>query len=405
MTIARRALTIAVALAAALVGSAPAALAADAHLTADLTHLSAHAGGDGSFVVLDGSSGKTLAAAHPDRVQPLGSTAKLVSTGAALDALGTNAALRTTVLTSAAIDPSGTLVGDLFLHGGGDPLLDEQQLAKLADAVQAHGIRAIAGSVVGDETAFDALRGGPATGGAFDLNLQGTLGALTYARGREAPGGPLQPDPARAAAFRFDDVLEARGITIRGTPRAGAAPAAGTVTLGTATDRLAAVVKIIDKQSDDFGAEIVAKDLGVATGRGGTTAAGAAAATKYAKRLGATLTLVDGSGVDRQTRGAARQLARYVRRIRTRPALAAALPIAGVDGTLKDRMTTGRAHRVCRAKTGSLPQTRVSALAGWCRTGGRTLVFAFLRERVSSQDAAKAAEDAMVQRLVTPPRR
>jgi D-alanyl-D-alanine carboxypeptidase/D-alanyl-D-alanine-endopeptidase (penicillin-binding protein 4) len=91
--------------------------------------------------------------------------------------------------------------------------------------------------------------------------------------------------------------------------------------------------------------------------------------------------------------------------MRTRPAIAASLPVAGVDGTLATRMRTGPARRRCRAKTGSLPQTKVSALAGWCLVDGRTLVFAFLRDHVTSQRAAKAAEDAMVQRLARGPAR
>jgi D-alanyl-D-alanine carboxypeptidase/D-alanyl-D-alanine-endopeptidase (penicillin-binding protein 4) len=264
--------------------------------------------------------------------------------------------------------------------------------------VQARGIRTITGSIVGDDSAFDALRGGPATGGAFDLNFAGSVGALTYARGRQAPNGPLQPDPGRAAAFRFDDVLEARGITIRGTPKAGVA-AAGSVAIGSVSTPVAAVVKDINKVSDDFAAEVLAKDLGVLARGGGTTVAGVRAITAHARKLGAVLAPVDGSGVDRRTKGSPRQLARYVRRIRTRPVLAASLPVAGVDGTLAARMTGGAARRNCRAKTGSLPQTRVSALAGWCRTHGRTVVFALLREDVGSQDAAKAAEDAMVQRI------
>jgi serine-type D-Ala-D-Ala carboxypeptidase/endopeptidase (penicillin-binding protein 4) len=334
----------------------------------------------------------------PTTARPLGSTAKLLTTGTAIDLLGAKAQLATTVLTMAGVDATGTLNGDLYLKGGGDPSLDEDQLAQLADAVARRGIRTITGSVVGDETAFDTLRGGPATGGAFDLELTGSLGALTYARGRQAPNGPLQPDPGRAAAFRLDDLLEARGLTIKGTPRAGATPP-GAAEIARFATPLAAVVKTIDKSSDDFAAEVLAKDLGAAKGGAGTTAAGAAVIARHARALGATLFPVDGSGVDPDTKGSPRQLARLVRRLRTRPALAAALPVAGVDGTLASRMTSGPARRTCRAKTGSLPATRVSALAGWCRTRGRTLVFAIQRSRVTSQPAAKAAEDAMVQRI------
>ncbi|HEY6758282.1 MAG TPA: D-alanyl-D-alanine carboxypeptidase [Baekduia sp.] len=379
----------------------------DATLRADLARLARGAGGKGGFVVLDGKTGRTLAQADPDTKRPLGSTTKLLTTGAAADAFAGAARLTTTAVTTAPLDAaSGTLAGDLVLVGAGDPLLDEPQLQALADQVQARGVKVIAGSIVGDDSAFDAQRGGPATGGAFDLNMNGSIGALTYARGRQAPGGPFQPDPGRAAAFRFDDVLEARGVIVRRSPKAGVATP-GSAQLGVVSTPVATVIKDINKTSDDFAAEVLAKDLVLAGGgpRPATTAAGAAAVARHARRLGATLSPFDGSGVDPRTKGSPRQLARYVRRIRTRAAIAASLPVAGVDGTLQTRMTTGPAHRTCRAKTGSLPQTGASALAGWCRTHGRTLVFAIQRSHVSGQPAAKAAEDAMVQRIAASRRR
>lgn len=391
-------------------GLAPAASAArpktDATLRADLVRLAAGAGGSGGFTVLDGATGRTIAESRGTAARPLGSTAKLLSTTAALRTLGAARKLTTTVAIMTGVDAAGTLGGDLYLVGGGDPTLDEPQLQKLADAVVARGIRTIAGSVVGDESLFDLQRGGPATGGAFDLNFAGSLGALTYARGRQAPNGPLQPDPARAAAYRFDDVLEARGLTIRGVPKAGVAPA-GTAVLGQVTATVGAVVKVIDKRSDDFAAEVLTKVLGAAHTGGaagsGTTAHGVAVIKR--NLYGLPLRPVDGSGVDPRTKGSTRALARFVRRVRTIKALAGALPVAGVDGTLATRMRSAPARRHCRAKTGSLPQSRDSALAGWCRVGGRTLVFALERTHVTSQAAAKDAEDAMVERIAASRRR
>jgi serine-type D-Ala-D-Ala carboxypeptidase/endopeptidase (penicillin-binding protein 4) len=394
-----RAAALSMAIAAVIAPAAEAGKRTDATLDQDLTRLAAKAGGKGGFVVLDGRTGRTLAASAPNTVRPLGSTAKLLTTGAALEQKRPSDLLATFVTTGAAL-VDGTLQGDLHLVGGGDPTLDEPQLAALAGAVQAHGVRAITGSIVGDESRLDGVRGGPASGGAFDPELGGVLGALTYARGRQAPGGPLQPDPARAAAFRFDDVLEARGLTIRGTPRTGV-PGPGFVTLGRVGTRMGDVIKIINKTSDDFAAEILAKLLG--DGHTTADAAGLIAARARAHHL--RFTVVDGSGVDHDTSGAPLQLARYVRLKRGNPTLAASLPIAGVDGTLAQRMTSGPARGRCRAKTGSLPQTRVSALAGWCRTRGRTLVFALQRENVAGQAAAKSVEDAIVQRIAGSRRR
>jgi D-alanyl-D-alanine carboxypeptidase/D-alanyl-D-alanine-endopeptidase (penicillin-binding protein 4) len=372
----------------------------DRTLRADLVRLAKRAGGSGGFTVIDDRTRRTVAESAGTTARPLGSTAKLLVTAVASEQR--LAPRRTRAVTAAPLDPaSGTLGGDLFLVGGGDPLLGEAQLQQLAGQVQARGIKVITGSIVGDGSRFDALTGGPATNGAFDLNFNGSVGALTYDRGRQAPGGPLQPDPARAAAYRFDDILEARGVVIRGVPRAGTAPATGATELGEVETRMADIVKDINKVSDDFAAEVLTKDLVLfdPPAPPATTAAGAGAIRDFTKAFGVTLFPADGSGVDPATKGAPRQLARFIRRIRQYSWVARSLPIAGVDGTLADRMTSGPARGVCHAKTGSLPQSRDSALAGWCRVNGRILDFSIQRVRVTSQAAAKAAEDAMVQRI------
>jgi D-alanyl-D-alanine carboxypeptidase/D-alanyl-D-alanine-endopeptidase (penicillin-binding protein 4) len=388
-------------------GASAATKNTDKTLRADLVRLARRAGGSGGFTVIDDRTRRTVAESAGTTARPLGSTAKILTTATAVQTLLTPR--RTRALTAAPLDAaSGTLGGDLLLVGDGDPLLGEAQLQQLAAQVQARGIRVITGSVAGDGSAFDALTGGPATHGAFDLNFNGSVGALTYDRGRQAPGGPLQPDPARAAAYRFDDILEARGIVIRGVPKAGTAPATGVTELGTVETGLEDIVKDINKVSDDFAAEVLAKGLAVADPPAppATTAAGAAVIRQFARQAyGVTVFPADGSGVDPATKGAPRQLARFIRRVRQYPWISRSLPIAGVDGTLATRLTTAPARGTCHAKTGSLPQSRDSSLAGWCRVHGRILDFSIQRVHVTSQPAAKAAEDAMVQRIAASRRR
>ena len=60
----------------------------------------------------------------------------------------------------AIVEPGGTLRGDLVLVGGGDPFFGDEAAAKLAQAIRDAGIRRIAGSVIGDESAFDERRSG-----------------------------------------------------------------------------------------------------------------------------------------------------------------------------------------------------------------------------------------------------
>ena len=73
------------------------------------------------------------------------------------------------------------------------------------------------------------------------------------------------------------------------------------------------------------------------------------------------------------------------------------LPVAGVDGTIYDRMRSGPAKRNCRAKTGSL--IGVSALSGYCKTrSGRDMTFSFLMNGVSTYSARKI-QDRMTQAI------
>ena len=345
-------------------------------------------GGAASVQVADVGARRTVVARRAKRSRPLGSTTKLLTAAAALRRLGPGRVLATEALGSAGIDGAGVLNGDLILRGGGDPLLDDAQLAALADRVA--GLRLVTGSVVGDESRFDAVRTGPSGDGAFDPELGGPLSALAYQRGAQVPGGLPQADPARAAAARFDDVLEARGVVIRGTPRAGVAPPGAVALASAASAPVSALVAAMLKPSDDWIAELLTKGLAPAPG---STAAGAAIVRGEARRLGARVRLVDGSGLDARDRGSAAGLVSVLRRMRGNAAFRAALARPGRAGTLRDRLTSGRARRACRGKTGTLPDGGVSALAGYC-TGrnGHTYAFAVIVEGRSIAKARRAQD-------------
>jgi len=277
----------------------------------------------------------------------LGSNAKLFTAAAALRGLPP---LVTEVLGTAPLAAGGVVDGDLVLRGGGDPGFGAAAAAALAGQVHAAGVRVVTGSVVGDESRFDALRGTPATGNAFHPELGGVPGALTFERGRQVAGGPFLSDPARAAAAAFDDALEALGIVIQGVPRQGVAPP-GAIPLGLVSSPVPPLVRGMLKTSDNFIAETLAKALGAQAAGVGTTAAGAAAVTSAAQALRARVRLHDGSG----------------------------LPVGGRDGTLVNRLRQPGVRGRCQAKTGSLPRRRVSGLSGYCRArGGRRLVFSLL---------------------------
>ena len=343
--------------------------------------------------VTDVTKRRTVVALRARRAQPLASTTKILTAAAVLRG-GIGDAIPTDLL---AVAPSTgpVLAGDLYLRGDGDPTLGEAQLARLADQLSPY--REITGSVVGDESLFDGVRTGPSGDGLFDPELGGPLSALAYERGAQVPVGPVQADPARAAAARLDDVLEARGVVIRGVPRAGVTPD-GVTGIGLVVSLVNPMLRRMLTVSDDWTAEILTKRLAATDAPPGTTAAGAAMIAREAALLGARVSLVDGSGLDARNRGTAAGIVAVLARTRRDPVFRRGLARPG-RGTLRGRMGSGPARRRCRGKTGTLPSGGVSNLAGLCKgRNGHLYAFAVL---VRGRDTTKArrAQDRVARAL------
>ena len=81
------------------------------------------------------------------------STMKLLTTLAGLDILGPQYRWRTNIYTDGAIR-QGTLKGNLYLQGTGDPKLIPEELAKLMKSLQALGIQKIDGNLLFDRSAY-----------------------------------------------------------------------------------------------------------------------------------------------------------------------------------------------------------------------------------------------------------
>jgi D-alanyl-D-alanine carboxypeptidase/D-alanyl-D-alanine-endopeptidase (penicillin-binding protein 4) len=117
--------------------------------------------------VVDLSSGKTVYELNPERFFVPASNTKLFTTALALTRLGPDFTFQTRVLASMPPDASGRVAGPLRLVGGGDPNLSARTIPyrmgpttgnplaaieELAGQVAAHGVKRIAGEVVGDDT-------------------------------------------------------------------------------------------------------------------------------------------------------------------------------------------------------------------------------------------------------------
>ena len=372
------------ALAAVLVLPASASAADAERVNAVLERQLAAAGSYSGGYARDLDTGRVLLSVRPDTPRIPASVEKLFVSVTALERFGVDDRIETRAMAELPVDPEGTIAGDLFLVGGGDPTLSETGLRRLARSVAAAGVVRVEGSVRGDESLFDRLRGGPRFGGRPDPDLGGRLGALVIRRG-------YQRSPARYAAKKFAAALRRSGVRVVGRTRAGRAPRDATEVATLRSSPLALVLRSMNVPSDNFIAEMLLKRLGAVEGDGGTTAEGALVARTTLARMDVRPTIVDGSGLSRGNRTSPRavvQMFREVDRKTYGSAFRATLAVAGRTGTVSSRMRRSTARGRCQVKTGTI--NGVSNLAGVCRArGGNDVAFAWLMNGVNPWSARR----------------
>lgn len=106
------------------------------------------------FHVIDLTTKTVLVSRDADRGLNLASNAKVLTAAAALTQLGSGFRWRTAVFCLPP-DATGTVAGDLYIRGRGDPVLSIDGLRNLALEVAARGVRNVEGKIVVDATYFD----------------------------------------------------------------------------------------------------------------------------------------------------------------------------------------------------------------------------------------------------------
>ncbi len=347
-------------------------------------------------LAFDLKTGKTLFAQHGTTSLAPASTEKLATAYAALYTLGADYRIETDVLGKGRLAGT-TWEGSLVLKGYGDPTLSSGDLRTLAAQLRAVGIRRVTAGIVGDESFFDSRRTVSGWKPSFYVNESPPLSALIVDRGRL--GGIVSPEPALAAATDFRAVLRKAGIAVTGSVRVAAVAAADFPLAFVHSPPLARLVRLMGLESDNFTAEMLLKQLGAVEGRSGSSAAGAAVVRQILRVSGIPLAgvrIVDGSGLAVTNRLTAAALVGILTAAWTQPEirepLLQALPVAGVSGTLSDRLRRPPTRGNVIAKTGT---TNISsALSGYVK---QRYVFAVLQNgRPVSTWWARVAQDRFV---------
>ena len=326
--------------------------------------------GRSGAVAVDLTTGAVVFSQNRTRPLAPASNEKLPVTYAALTTLGPAYHFETDVLGVGSQD-GAVWTGSLILKGGGDPTLSTAGLRSLALQLRSAGIRRLAGGVVADESLFDARRTVAGWKPSFYLDESAPLSALVVNRDRF--GGYLSTNPALAAGNAFVSALRGAGIAVTSTARVGVADEFAEPLATVESPPLSSILRFMDHESDNFTAEMLLKELGASELDRGTSAAGAAVVMRQLAQAGvpmAGVRIVDGSGLSQLDRLTADALAAMLRIAWgdpvTRQVLVGALPVAGVNGTLEDRMRTGPAHGHVVAKTGTTSEA--SALSGFARS-------------------------------------
>ena len=346
--------------------------------------------------------GEPVAAVNETTPLRPASNVKLITAAVAVEVLGEEFVYTTTV--NGVVGGGGVVAGDLYLIGGGDPLLSNvwwdgpnqkfppinvTAVEALADAVKAAGVTAVTGSIVGDATRYDDEWYLPTWAPALRFSEAGPLSALLLNDSREA-ADLSSNDPVVGAATVLTQLLQERGVTVGGPPKEGTSDGSPVVAKVDSLP-LPAVVEEMLTTSDNNTAELVLKEIGLAAGGEGTTVLGLTKVMSTLQEWGIPLdgvTLVDGSGLSDENRLTCQALLAVLQHGSVDDAVGQGLPLGGAKGgTLYDAFQEGEPlSGVLRAKTGTLDNTDgvadklgSKALSGYVPLpGGGAIEFALL---------------------------
>ena len=350
-------------------------------------------------------TGDTLYSRNAGRLFMPASNMKIVTGSVALALLGPDYRYKTAFVSRGGAIRDSVLDGDLIVIGRGDPTVSNRAqqgdarswMRRAADSIAARGIKRVTGSLIRGGNAFpDSIYG---YGWELD-DLSGDSGApvdeLLYDEGmtkthRVIAGRDTLVDVAtRAPARTYLEALAAalaeRGILVGGgisdSTADITAPRTDTLFV-VSSPPLRDILRLFEKPSQNQIAEILLHTVGLEQTGVGSADSGSAVVSRQLLEWGAErdgFVVYDGSGLSRHDLLSPETIVRTLVAIERDTAFSAfyeALPVAGVDGTLRSRMKATPAEGNMHAKTGSLQFVR--SLSGYVTDAdGDRLVFSLL---------------------------
>lgn len=319
------------------------------------------------------------------------STMKLLTAITAIDKLGGSYQFRTQLYYTGKVEDH-TLTGDLYCVGGFDPRFNIDDMNAFVESIRHMGVDTIRGSIVADRSMKDA-----------DL-----LGEGWCWDDDNPPLSPLTIGRNTQFVDRFIRQLVDDGVVLDVRVSDGTLPDSA-FHLCSRFHSIDQILLRMMKQSDNFYAEAMFYQLAAHQGHRPARAKDAAAIVKrLISKVGLghrPYRIADGSGLSLYNYLSADlevRLLRYAYRNSTVYLhLLPSLPVAGSDGTLRNRMRGSFAADNVKAKTGTLEG--VSALAGYCTAAnGHRLCFSIINQGVMHTSNARRFQDRVCNALCAP---
>lgn len=332
-----------------------------------------------SILVIGSEKNDILYYYNPDAKMIPASITKLITTAVALNKLGINYEFKTVFYTDDNDLSDGVINGNLYLKGYGDPDLTTAELLKVTRLIVNKNIKKVTGNLVYDESYLDNMYYALADkySGDTKKNYWPYITALSINKNKSSS------DPAFECAQIVADELKKNNVELNGIIIAGITPDAAKE-ICRLTRPIVNVITNMNKISDNQSAITLFKVVGaVHKEPPGSLLSGSEAVIDFMSSIGITrdnYEILEGSGLTRYNYVNAYifvHLLKYMyNQINIFNVFYNSLPVAGVDGTLKDRMKNTEAEKNVHAKTGTL--SNVSTLAGYAVSRDNELIIFYI---------------------------
>jgi len=353
-----------------------------------------------AILIINPLTQDTVFSLNPTNSMIPASNTKLFTTATALSELGGDFVLKTSLLTEDNDLTDDIINGNLYIKGYGNSEFTKSDLEQCVQKLVQKGIKKITGRIIGDDTYFDNVytREDWIRDEVANVKLP-PISALVIDRNREVVYKKrgrrsrrlrryfvnVQNPPLNAAQLLRDELIHS-GIEVASDAAAGTTPS-GAIELANCSIILRNLLRDINKHSDNFLAECLFKTIGAETSeKQGNAFYSTQAILSFIKDNGIYSdgsSIVDGSGISRYDQVTVGALTGVLEKMYFDMIhfddFYNSLSIAGVDGTLRHRMSGTSAENNFHGKTGTL--NGVSSISGYLKTAsGDDLIISMIFE-------------------------